>query len=149
MEFYYYAAAGFGLMVICIAAILLGILYNTRRDDELLTVSRHQPLGTGEPELINFTELSSITKHKKDTDYNPRGDADEQDSVELDAHKEDRIRSVVRDTQTRTKVDTSKAKGSVPPTRAMPWPSSELKQNVELNEKRKTRLRELIRHTQS
>ena len=146
MDLYYEFLLGIAVPLLCLAVVLLGILISSRRAAVLVKDPGHEPLGTGGPELINFTELRSI---KTDSDYDPRGDADEQDSVELDAHKEDRIRSVVRDTQTRTRVDTSSDKGGAPRTRAMPWPSNELKQNVELDEKRKTRLRELVRHTQS
>lgn len=141
------------ILVLFLMALLAVALYMIAdraaggRENTWVDETRQVPLGPGQPELINFTDNRSVTRHKVDVNYDPRAGADEQDSAEIDTRKRERIQAVIAQSMT------LEAKMPTPPgtapTRPMPWPAPEHQRNADIDEERKTRLRQLLRDTQS
>lgn len=125
----------------------------THKPDESDKLHLFQPtvIAPAGAELINSTDTRSILRHKVDVSYDPRSGADEQDSAELDTHKRERIQAVVAGSMTlEARVPPHPAQPDKPVTRPMPWPAPEQQQSSKVvDEKRKTRLRQLLRDTQS
>lgn len=104
------------------------------------------PIGPGKAELINFTDVRNVSRHRTDTTYDPRGNADAQDSVEIDTRRRERIHAVVTGSMTHEAKPPTQSSAAT--TRAMPRLATEHRHDG-IDEKRKTRLRELLRDTQS
>ena len=136
-----------GFFVILVLLVLVLIAANRDGAGDVWVDADKSNKGLGWPQLVNYAELDADSCYPEDAPYNPRGNADQQDSTELDTRRRERIRSVVAGSLTLE--SNLHTKTAVPSTRSMPWPAPEHQRNVDIDEKRKTRLRQLLRDTQS
>ena len=127
-------------------AMAVGILLEYRREDDT-EVQIRPTIAPGPPMFVQEANTRSITRHRVDTRYDPRPDAEQIDGIALDADKRAVIRTLVPTLFVATSgaETTSAGSTSAPP----PTVAEHLMLPAQSLESRKARLAKFVRETMS